>query len=304
MTEATAPQPLDSRDVEQITHDGKEQEWQLSSGTVIKSVFPPKDALTIQGKPKSSLAVTQPTENSPSNPKTMDILQAVNQVIRQNNYANLTLEAIEKQLQQLEGKISQINAQMTSRPVNQEASSSSSKLVPKTFFLHQPSVLKTLPPEPSTTQILEQLLEKIGKSQLNTITEQDAYHKANLQHGSTVNTKWQSQKPRTSRSTPFDLKTEENPFLLSNSYDARTVYEWNIDGLPPKQIIDTIHRMLIYSNVCRAKGMVEAAIVSHVVSGLSGDLYGWWYNYLTKSQRAKILNAVKRNESGERILDS
>ncbi|KAG9450354.1 hypothetical protein H6P81_010319 [Aristolochia fimbriata] len=177
MAEATVPQPLDNRDVDQIVLDPEEQQWQLNTGAVIKLVFPPKDALTIQGVKGASIAIVHPVETT-STPTMTELLHAINQLVKQGNFANLTLEAVGKQLQQM----------------------------------------------------------------------------------------------------------EDNP--------------------TPKKVQDTMHRMLIYSNVCRSKGMTEPIVVNQIVAGLSGDLYGWWYNYLDEPYRNHILYAVKTDASGAPLLDS
>ncbi|KAG9446363.1 hypothetical protein H6P81_012491 [Aristolochia fimbriata] len=231
-----------------------EQEWQLSTGTVVKAVFPPKDALTIQGKPKASIAVASPVEISSSTPSTLEILQTVNQVIRQNNFTNLTLEAIGKQLQHLETKIMTLSHKKVS--ANEV---STSKAVISTAINKQKPIIFA-----STTVLGYHQRSRAA------IELQNSY-----------------------------LKNWEN-----HSYDARTIYEWNIDHESPKGVVDTLHRMFIYCNVCRAKGLPEAQVVNQIVAGLTGDLYGWWYHYLSEDNRHEISYAVKIDDSGDTLLDN
>ncbi|KAG9453178.1 hypothetical protein H6P81_006082 [Aristolochia fimbriata] len=285
-----------------------EQEWQLSTGTVVKAVFPPKDALTIQGKPKASIAVASPVEVSSSTPSTLEILQTINQVIRQNNFTNLTLEAIGKQLQHLETKI----VTLSHKKVSANEVSTSKAVIPtaitkqKPIILHQPPVLR-LPPtdQEQQSELLKLLLEKLGKPQVSTITDSPAFSQVPLQTNSEVAAKWQEKKPKQPRPPPFDIHSnQENPFVMTNSYDARTIYEWNIDHESPKGVVDTLHRMFIYCNVCRAKGLPEAQVVNQIVAALTGDLYGWWYHYLSEDNRHEISYAVKIDESGDTLLDN
>ncbi|KAG9459142.1 hypothetical protein H6P81_003650 [Aristolochia fimbriata] len=360
ISEATAPRPLDNREVEQIIQDAEgnveivfapnirqkiplitsgrkssssipvsesssqptpemadlytdlrgnpQPEWQLSTGTVVKAVFPPKDALTIQGKANASIAVASPVEVTSSAPSTLEILQTINQAIRQNNFTNLTLEAIEKQLQQLESKIVTLSHKRF--PANE--ASTSKAVIPtaltrqKPILLHQPPVLK-LPPtdQEQQSELLKLLLEKLGKTRVSTIIDSPAFSRVPLQANSEIATKWQDKKPNKTRPPPFDIHSnQENPFVVSNSYDARTIYEWNIDHESPKGVVDTLHRMFIYCNVCRAKGLPQAQVVNQIVAGLTGDLYGWWYHYLSEDNRHEISYVVKLDESGDTLLDN
>ncbi|KAG9458874.1 hypothetical protein H6P81_003382 [Aristolochia fimbriata] len=50
--------------------------------------------------------------------------------------------------------------------------------------------------------------------------------------------------------------------------------------------------------------MTEPIVVNQIVAGLSGDLYGWWYNYLDEPYRNHILYAVKTDALGAPLLDS
>ncbi|KAG9450458.1 hypothetical protein H6P81_010423 [Aristolochia fimbriata] len=259
-----------------------EQQWQLNTGAAIKSVFPPKDALTIQGVKGASMAIVHPVETT-STPTTTELLQAINQLVKQGNFANLTLEAVgkqlqqmegKKQLQQMEGKINQLLAQKAAKPTCSEASTS--KQVIKSPLIHPPMKLEMLP-EDRTVDLLEKFLEKIGSRQINTLPEKQTYQQSLPSYSQAVN-----------------VKQEQ----------SRVIYEWNIDNPTPKKVQDTIHRMLIYSNVCRSRGMTEPIVVNQIVAGLSGDLYGWWYNYLDEPYRNHILYAVKTDASGAPLLDS
>ncbi|MCH91872.1 hypothetical protein A2U01_0012803 [Trifolium medium] len=94
------------------------------------------------------------------------------------------------------------------------------------------------------------------------------------------------------RPSPQDLLCEEKePY--QNSYSGKTIYEWNIDGLNDKQIIDLVHRMLMYSTVCKQQGNTDSGIASFIVTGFIGQLRGWWDYYLNEAQRNEILTHKK-----------
>ncbi|MCI16092.1 hypothetical protein A2U01_0037233, partial [Trifolium medium] len=94
------------------------------------------------------------------------------------------------------------------------------------------------------------------------------------------------------RPSPQDLLFEETePY--QNSYSGKAIYEWNIDGLNDKQIIDTIHRIIMYPTVCKQQGNSDSSIVSFITTGFVGQLRGWWDHYLTDVQKREILNHKK-----------
>ena len=94
------------------------------------------------------------------------------------------------------------------------------------------------------------------------------------------------------RPSPQDLLFEE-PDNFQNSYSGKALYEWNIDGLNDKQIINTIHRMMMYCNVCKQSGNSDRTTAIWITSGFVGQLRGWWDFYLNEEQRKEILGHLK-----------
>ena len=92
--------------------------------------------------------------------------------------------------------------------------------------------------------------------------------------------------------SPQDLLFEE-PEPFQNSYSGKAIYEWNIDGLNDKQILDAIHRMIMYSTVCKQHKNSDKDIASFISTGFVGQLRGWWDHYLTDNQKKDILNHKK-----------
>ncbi|KAG9446400.1 hypothetical protein H6P81_012528 [Aristolochia fimbriata] len=117
------------------------------------------------------MTIVHPVETT-STSTTTELLQAINQLVKQGNFANLTLEAIGKQLQQMEGKINQLLAQKAAKPTCFEASTS--KQVIKSPLIHPPMKLEMLP-EDRTADLLEKFLEKIGSDMINTRLEKQTY---------------------------------------------------------------------------------------------------------------------------------
>ena len=63
------------------------------------------------------------------------------------------------------------------------------------------------------------------------------------------------------RPSPQDLLFEESePY--QNSYSEKVNYEWNINGLNDKQIIYIIHRIIMYSTLCKQHENNDSSIAS------------------------------------------
>ncbi|KAG9450360.1 hypothetical protein H6P81_010325 [Aristolochia fimbriata] len=48
----------------------------------------------------------------------------------------------------------------------------------------------------------------------------------------------------------------------------------------------------------------EAQVVNQIIARLTGDLYGWWYHYLSDTDRYEISTAVKIDEIGDTLLNN
>ncbi|KAH0633380.1 hypothetical protein KY284_036166 [Solanum tuberosum] len=96
------------------------------------------------------------------------------------------------------------------------------------------------------------------------------------------------------RPTPQDVLLEEHQHIITNSYNGREIYEWNIDGYIDRQIYTTVHRLLMYNTICKANKNSDKTIADMITTGFTGQLKGWWGNYLSTEQRDKILKDVKQ----------
>ncbi|KAG5571045.1 hypothetical protein H5410_060811 [Solanum commersonii] len=102
------------------------------------------------------------------------------------------------------------------------------------------------------------------------------------------------------RPTPQDVLLEEHEHIITNNYNEKKIYEWNIDGYTDRQIYTTVHRMFMYNTICKANKNSDKTIVNMITTGFTGQLKGWWNNYLNTEQSDKILQAVK--QEGEHNL--
>ncbi|QHN78306.1 uncharacterized protein DS421_19g660230 [Arachis hypogaea] len=102
-------------------------------------------------------------------------------------------------------------------------------------------------------------------------------------------TKWKGlTKPSTisyNRMSAPDLALEERE-LGFVSFNANNVYEWNIDGKTEYNIINMLQHMTMVGTAFQAAHDIsEEAIANVIVSGFSGQLKGWWDDYLSDDQK-------------------
>ncbi|KAG5619544.1 hypothetical protein H5410_004762 [Solanum commersonii] len=74
------------------------------------------------------------------------------------------------------------------------------------------------------------------------------------------------------RPTPQDVLMEEHEHILTNSYNGKEIYEWNIDGYTDRQIYTTVHRMLMYSTICKTNKNSDKTIADMITTGFTGQL--------------------------------
>ncbi|KAG5587048.1 hypothetical protein H5410_047482 [Solanum commersonii] len=95
------------------------------------------------------------------------------------------------------------------------------------------------------------------------------------------------------RPTPQDVLLEEHEHIITNSYNGKEIYE---------QIFTTVHRMLMYSTICKTNKNSDKTIADMISAGFTGQLKGWWDNYLNQTQRDTVLMAVK--QKGDQITQN
>ncbi|XLU54170.1 hypothetical protein S245_048818, partial [Arachis hypogaea] len=104
------------------------------------------------------------------------------------------------------------------------------------------------------------------------------------------------------RVSASDLALEERE-LGFVSFNANNVYEWNIDGKTKYNIMSMLQHMTMVGTAYQAAHETsEEAIANVIVSGFSGQLKGWWDNYLSDNQKHSIFSAKKVNDQNEPII--
>ncbi|WMV13414.1 hypothetical protein MTR67_006799 [Solanum verrucosum] len=97
--------------------------------------------------------------------------------------------------------------------------------------------------------------------------------------------------------TPQDVLIEERYWNQTNtSYSESEIYEWNLDGLTYRQLTIMVHRMLMYATICKSVSNTDKTICKMIIAGFTGQLRGWWDNYISSDARTTIINAKAVNE--------
>jgi hypothetical protein len=136
-------------------------------------------------------------------------------------------------------------------------------------------------PSSSTNQVNTLQNNPVSTSDTDTIQEQP------LQLNRLT---WQA--PRTTIAPDISISTE--PTIISqNTYNASSLYEWNIDGMSEYNILNTLQQMTMVANAYKTQtGTSDKAIVELLITGFSGQLKGWWDYHLTETDHLHILNSV------------
>ncbi|KAL6338402.1 hypothetical protein AAG906_020486 [Vitis piasezkii] len=105
------------------------------------------------------------------------------------------------------------------------------------------------------------------------------------------------------RPTFPDMQFEERNQYTQASYTSGTIYEWNIDGMTEYNILTKLQEMTMVSTAYKLNNRLpDHAVAQTIVAGFTGQLKGWWDNYLTFDYRNK--HEVVKDEDGQYIEDA
>ncbi|KAG5630736.1 hypothetical protein H5410_002453 [Solanum commersonii] len=104
------------------------------------------------------------------------------------------------------------------------------------------------------------------------------------------------------RPTPQDVLIEERDWNKTNtSYSGSEIYEWNLNGLTDRQLTIMVHRMLMYATICKSVSNTDKTICKMIIAGFTGQLRGWWDNYLPSNAREAVINVKAVNEGVDNL---
>ncbi|QHO42377.1 polyprotein [Arachis hypogaea] len=297
--------------------------WKVKDGNLVRSEFPPKGAFII-----SNTEGHNPVMASPFKTKNVDEAVApkdIKNLIEQSNYTNKFLQCLGDNLSSSGSTFSLKNVSEASTSKSIEKSlfkpfkiSSKAKQSLKTSILKQQSSdseviqkidqllnrFTTIPETPtnsgeSTSRIqtrASKAINALGLESNESCSEQsDDSGKSSLKISPILTnslTKWKGlTKPSTygyNRVSAPDLALEERE-LGFVSFNANNVYEWNIDGKTEYNIMSMLQHMTMVGTAYQAAhDTSEEAIANVIVSGFSGQLKGWWDNYLFDNQNTLV----------------
>ncbi|XP_045798027.1 uncharacterized protein LOC123892268 [Trifolium pratense] len=294
--------------------------WNTHSGEVIISPFPPEQTISL-GKNVEATAYlnlqNQKVEND------YITLKELNAIVKSQNYTNSFLICLGDQFMSLEKDITDLKRlfeeQLTKQNLilnqlekNKIDMESSEIIINKDVPIIQPPIaVEGFKLKSNNDEFIHVLEEKLKQLRLNVLSQKNisdtsdiedidqlaeifANHEINDQVAqiNPIYAPKPVEKYYYKRPSPQDLLFEEaEPF--QNSYSGKAIYEWNIDGLNDKQIIDMIHRIIMYSSICKQQDNSDSSIASFITTGFVGQLRGWWDHYLTDAQKREILSHKK-----------
>ncbi|XLU80028.1 hypothetical protein S245_003448, partial [Arachis hypogaea] len=309
--------------------------WKIKDGNLVRSEFPPKGPFVI-----SNTEGHNPIMASPFKSKNIDEAVApkdIKNLIEQSNYTNRFLQCLGDNLSSSGSTFSlkNISEASTSKSIEKPLFkpfkiSSKAKQSLKTSILKQQSgdseviqkidqllnCFSTVPETPNSGESTSRIQTRSSKavnalcheSNDSSSEQSDDSHKSSLKISPILTnslTKWKGlTKPSAygyNRVSAPDLALEERElgFVSFNS----NVYEWNIDGKTEYNIMSMLQHMTMVGTAYQAAHETsEEAIANVIVSGFSGQLKGWWDNYLSDNQKHSIFSAIKVNDQNEPII--
>ena len=226
----------------------------------------------------------------------------INELLKKQNYANLYLNVIGEQIMELNNKIDKImewqkNWQKEINSTKTIVEETRGEIIARPSIQPPPDIVGfNLKPIGNLEKLLDQKFKTLKLNTLNNEGDPQDYEDEFMEEINKIE-KFARKPMQTKfyypRPTPQDVLYEEQEIIDQNSYNGKQIYEWNIDGFTERQIYNTIHRMMMYSTICKGNNNSDKAIVKMIIAGFTGQLKGWWDNYLSQTDKDEILNTVK-----------
>ena len=288
--------------------------WKLDDGHIIESSHPPLRKIKFEHRE---------TEIIVSPFKTTSEIDGIGikKIVEQNNFSNQHLHTIGKQLDRIENFTQNgfTSLSITISKKDLKPPLFKNFEIPKTpsfefakaleerkRLLKGKAVLIPKKPIVLDTPLIQNLSVKDtpdrteASNQINLLDKSDTESLPELNRIT-----WKDpQKLYYSCATPPDILTEETFSKVQNKYSSDAIYEWNIDGVSEQNLINILTQMVMLANTYKTiPDTSDHSVAYLLIAGFTGQLKGWWDNYLNEEQRSQILNAYKLDLFGQNILD-
>nr|XP_033513040.1 uncharacterized protein LOC117277755 [Nicotiana tomentosiformis] len=301
-----------------------ERSYKDGSGNITKAIYPPQAPFILPNN--TGITFTAFQKFIDDNVAAISIAE-INKLISQNNYLGLYVKILGEHIGSLDKKLDDLTILIkemgTKKGPTDIASTSGSKTVDQNILTHIQR-----PPEIQDFKFkslddLAQLLDKklsglnirpidLSKNfadKMETVSDYktETWSEFNKLKGIVKQNHRYADKPRMQtyyypRPTPQDVLIEERDWNQTNtSYNGSEIYEWNLDGLTDRQLTILVHRMLMYSTICKSVKNTDRTICKMIIAGFTGQLRGWWDNHLSVEEKVFVINATATDEGVDNI---
>ena len=280
--------------------------WKTSDDTVIESIHPPE--ANIEKNINETIVKASPFKTKPEN-KGTDSIVDVRKIMEHNNYTNMFLKTLGDQLNRVkeiietQDHIKTLFVKKDNKPLFKSFEFSKkfqeNPHIDQSFINQKvkDSLIVHETPQPSHKRInviKEEISFEAEANELIKIFEESPDQKVLRIIHNHETPKTRNYYPRP---TFPDMQYEERNQYTQASYTSGTIYEWNIDGMTEYNILTKLQEMTMVSTTYKLNNRLSDHVVAQtIVVGFTGQLKGWWDNYLTFNDRNGILKAYRINE--------